>query len=71
MGVMKIETYIISCITVSPIDKIGQAVILGTLYAKTFKTNVIVFIGNIVNDVTPTYLFHYQSQSIDTENISQ
>ena len=65
---MKIETYIIACITASPIR---QAVILGTLYVKTFKTNVIVFIGNVVNDVTLTDFFRYQSQSIDTESISQ
>ena len=45
MAVMKVETDSIARITVS---LIGWAVILVIMYIKTFKTNIIVFVGNVV-----------------------
>ena len=45
MAVLKAKTNIIASIVVSPI---GRAVILVIMYVKTFKSDVIVFIGNII-----------------------
>ena len=42
MAVLKVETDIITCITVS---LIGWVVILVTMYVDTFKLDVTVFIG--------------------------
>jgi hypothetical protein len=44
MTVLKVETDILNNIAASPI---GQIVILG-MFVKTFKTDVIVFIGNVI-----------------------
>jgi len=44
MAVMEVETDIMDSIAVSPI---GLAVILVIMYVETFKTVVIVFIGNV------------------------
>ena len=41
----KIETDIVTNITASPI---GQAAILVIKYVKTYKTDIIVFIGNVI-----------------------
>lgn len=46
--------------------------ILVVMYAKTFKTYVIVFLYNIIMfEDTQTDNFQYPSQSVDTENIPQ
>ena len=46
---MKVETDIITSITVSPL---GCDVILVIMYVKIFKTNVIVFIGYFIMRLT-------------------
>ena len=63
MAVPKVKTDIIT---------IGLVVILVIMYVKTFKTDVIVSIGNIITFVTShlTDHFEYQSQFIDTDNIT-
>ena len=43
--------------------------VLVIMYVKTFKTNIIVFICNIIM-VLLTNNLQYQSKSVDTENIS-
>ena len=45
MCVLKVETDIITSITVSPV---GLAAILVLMYVETFKTDVIVFISNTI-----------------------
>jgi hypothetical protein len=47
-AVLKVETYITTIITVS---LIGRAVILVIMYVETFKTAVIVIIGNVIRVV--------------------
>jgi hypothetical protein len=51
----------------------GRAVILVKMYVKIIKTDVISFIGNIIvsPDVTLTENFLYQSQFVNTDNITQ
>jgi hypothetical protein len=51
----------------------GRAVILVKMYVKIIKTDVISFIGNIIvsPDVTLTEIFLYQSQFVNTDNITQ
>ena len=46
---MKVETDIITNITVS---LIGRAVLLVIMYAEIFKTDVIIFIGNVIMCLT-------------------
>ena len=65
MTVLKVETDILNNIAASPI---GQIVILG-MFVKTFKTDVIVFIGNVIIYLTDN--FHYQSQFVNTDNITR
>jgi hypothetical protein len=65
MTVLKVETDILNNIASSPI---GQVVILG-MFVKTFKTDVIVFIGNVIIYLTDN--FHYQSQFVNTDNITR
>jgi len=43
------EKYVIDCITMS---QIGQDVILVAIYVKTFKIDVIDFVGNIIMCLT-------------------
>ena len=57
---MKVETDIITCITVSLIGRV-------IMFVEFFKTDV-VFIGHNGFDVTLTNNFQYQSQYIDAEN---
>ena len=58
---MKIET---DTITSTASSLIGCTVILVTMYVETFKTDVIIFIGNVIMcvGVTLTDIFQYQSQ---------
>jgi len=46
---MKTETEMITSIAVSPV---GQAVILEIMYVETFKTDIIIFISNIIISLT-------------------
>jgi hypothetical protein len=46
---MKVETDIITNITVS---LIGRAVLLVIMYVEIFKTDVIIFIGNVIMCLT-------------------
>ena len=39
------------------------------IYVETLKTDVIVFIINVMMCLTLTNIFQYQSQFVDTENI--
>jgi hypothetical protein len=52
-ALMKVETDIITSITVSPL---GCDVILVIMYVKIFKTNVIVFIGYFIMRLTSHWL---------------
>ena len=54
---MKVETDIITIIT---------AMMLVIMYVEIFKTDIIVFISNIITafDITLTYIFQYQSMSL-------
>lgn len=52
MVVLKINTDIIASITVSAV---GQAIILAIMYAETIKTDVIVFIGNVIKHFLTQY----------------
>jgi hypothetical protein len=61
---MRVETDIIVSITASPK---GWATIVVIMYVKTFKIDVIVFMGNIIMCLT----YKFQFQSIDTDNITQ
>ena len=63
-AVIKVKTDSIVGIVASPI---GQAVIM---YVDTFKTDVIVFIGNIIVCLTSSWpiIFQYQNQFLDTNN---
>ena len=61
---MVVQTDIIINFTAS---LISQTVVM---YVKTFKTNVIIFIGNVtICLISHRLTFQYQSQSIETENI--
>ena len=53
MAVLKVETDIITSMKTS---LIGQAVILVIMCVKTFKTDVIVFIGNVIMCLTSHWL---------------
>ena len=66
---MEIETDIIMSIEASPIRR---AVILVVMYVLVFTTGIIVFISNISHafGITLTNYFQYQSQFIDTNNIT-
>jgi hypothetical protein len=59
---MKVETDIIAS------SLIERAVTLVIMFIDSFKISVIVFISNVIMDITPTNNFQYQSQSVDTEN---
>jgi len=61
---MRVETDIIVSITASPK---GWVTIVVIMYVKTFKIDVIVFMGNIIMCLT----YKFQFQSIDTDNITQ
>ena len=66
---MKIETDIIASIATSPIVRV---VILMIRYVRTFKTNVIVFVGKFMFDVTLTdnsNIKNIKSQFVATVNI--
>jgi hypothetical protein len=67
---MKIETDIIASIATSPIVRV---VILMIRYVRTFKTNVIVFVGKVIMfDVTLTdnsNIKNIKSQFVATVNI--
>jgi hypothetical protein len=66
---MKIETDIIASIATSPIVRV---VILMIRYVRTFKTNVIVFVGKFMFDVTLTdnsNIKNIKSQFVATINI--
>ena len=54
---MKVETDIITIIT---------AMMLVIMYVEIFKTDIIVFISNIITafDITLTYIFQHQSMSL-------
>ena len=54
MTVQKVETDIIT---------IGLVVILVIMYVETFKTDVIVFIGNIITFLTSHFTDNFQYQS--------
>lgn len=64
MAAKKVEVDIIACIRAS---LIGRAVIK---YAKTFKSDVTVFIGNILLDVTLIIFSFRVSMSILTMSLS-
>jgi hypothetical protein len=56
---MKVETELIANISANPI---GRPLILVVIYVKTFKTDVIVFISDIIMcNITPTDYFHRPS----------
>ena len=59
---MKVEIDIIAS------SLIERAVTLVIMFIDSFKISVIVFISNVIMDITPTNNFQYQSQSVDTEN---
>jgi hypothetical protein len=63
---MKVETNIITSVSVSPMER---AVILVIMYVKTFKTDIIDFIGQIRMCLIDHFLYH--SPFIDTHNITQ
>ena len=67
--VMKVETDIITNITVS---LIGRAVLLVIMYVEIFKTDVIIFIGNVIMCLTSHWLmiFCIWSRFVDTGHIS-
>ena len=67
---MKVQTDITSI----AVTLIGQNVILVIIYVNTFETEsyFIVFIGNVMTCFTSlTNIYQYQSQSVDTDNITQ
>ena len=68
MVAVKVKTEIMASITSS---MIGQAVKLVILYAETFTANVIVFIGHVALTTYCPYIFQYQSQSVNADNIPQ
>jgi len=53
---------------------IGQAVILEIMYFATFKTGILLFLSltsQMYFDITLTNNFYYESQFVDTDNITQ
>jgi hypothetical protein len=68
-AVLNVETDIIASITESLTERV---VILVIIFVETFKTDIIIFIGNIIfffMSHRPIYL-QYKSQFDDTENIT-
>ena len=61
MAVIEVKTDIMDSITVSPI---GQGVILVIMYVETFKTVVIVFIGNVEMHLMSCWLIIFSSINI-------
>ena len=68
MAVLKAKTNIIASIVVSPI---GRAVILVIMYVKTFKSDVIVFIGNLGSVFSASYIFSINKLTLIITSISQ
>ena len=49
---------------------IGRVVILVLMYVNTFRTDVIVFISNIITSLTDN-IHHHQRKSVDTDDSTQ
>lgn len=65
---MKVETDIVSSIVTSPT---GRAVIVRIMYGETLKTDVIVFIGNVIMTLTSNWLVIFSIRvRVDTDNIT-
>ena len=62
---MKVETDIITSIAASLME---WTVILMIMDVETFKTNVIIFTGNVIMCLIDN--FQYQSESVDIDNIT-
>ena len=56
MSILKVDTEIITSIASCPV---GRAVILVIMYIEIFKSDVVVFIGNVF-DITLTDSFQYR-----------
>lgn len=65
---MKVETDIVSSIVTSPT---GRTVIVRIMYGETLKTDVIVFIGNVIMSLTSNWLVIFSIRvRVDTDNIT-